>query len=402
MTVAGKTVVLGVCGGIAAYKAAEIVRALVRRDAEVRVVMTRSAAEFIAPLTLQTLSGHPVATDLFDLTQESEIGHIQLADGADVVAVAPATANVLAKAALGLADDLLSTLLLATRAPLVFAPAMNVHMYENAAVQNNLKILAKRGAFVVDPAVGALACGYEGAGRLPDPEVVVAEIERAVCGRDLAGQRVVVSAGATREAIDPVRFVSNRSTGRMGYALARAAWRRGAEVVLISGPTPLAEPHGVRTVRVTSAAAMQKAVAKEASRAAVLLMAAAVADYRPAKAAPRKIKKGKGKRILELARTADILAGLPARRGRIVVGFAAETDDVIANAEGKRKAKKLDMIVANDVSRADAGFEVDTNAVTIIDRLGREEVELTSKDAVAERVLDRVVALRAPRRRKKQ
>ena len=401
MALAGKTVVLGVCGGIAAYKAAEIVRLLVKSGAEVSVVMTRNAAEFVTPLTLQTLSGRPVATDLFDLTQESEIGHIQLADAADVLVIAPATANMIAKAAFGLADDLLSTVTLATRAPVVMAPAMNVNMYANAAVKANAKTLRKRGMRLIDPDVGPLACGYEGAGRLPDPEIIVSEIERVLSRQDFSGKKVVVSAGPTREALDPVRFVSNRSTGRMGYSLARAAWRRGADVTLVSGPTSIDEPYGVRTVRVTTAAEMQAAVRKEVGAASVLIMAAAVADYRPATTAAQKMKKGKGKKSIEVERTADILATLPKRRGRLVVGFAAETEDVIANAERKRKAKKLDLIVANDVSRSDAGFEVETNAVTLIDRDGCEEIGVATKDEIADRVLDRVVALRSPQRAKR-
>ncbi len=393
MSLAGKTVVVGVTGGIAAYKAAEIVRLLVQRGAAVRVVMTRSACEFITPLTLQTLSGHPVATSLFDLTQESEIGHIRLADSADVVLVAPATANFIAKLAHGLADDLLSTVLLATRAPLVLAPAMNVHMYESAAVQENLATVARRGARVVEPAVGSLACGYEGSGRLPDPAILVDEVARAASTADLAGRRVLVTAGPNREPLDPVRFISNRSTGRMGYALAAAAWRRGADVTLVSGPTSLPEPHGVRVVRAVTADEMHRAVRAEAKSASIVLMAAAVADYRAKRVATQKIKKGKGGYSLELERTVDILSDLPAARGRIVVGFAAETEQVVENARRKLEAKGLDLIVANDVSRRDAGFEVDTNEVTLIDASGSEELALASKDEIADRILDRVVRL---------
>ncbi len=400
-SIEGKTVVLGVCGGIAAYKSAELVRQLVKAGASVRVVMTRSAQEFITPLTLQTLSGHPVSTSLFDLTQESEIGHIQLADSADVVAIAPATANLVAKLAMGMADDLLTTVLLATRAPVVVAPAMNVHMYENPAVQDNLGRLRGRGIRIVDPAVGSLACGYEGPGRLPETEVLAAEIERAVSANDLEGERVVVTAGPNREHLDPVRFISNRSTGRMGFAVARAAWARGAEVTLIGGPTSLTPPHGARVIRADSAAEMHRAVRAEFKSATVLLMAAAVADYKPKKAADQKLKKGKGGRVLDLVRTVDILGDLPARRGqRIVVGFAAETEDVVANATRKLTSKKLDLMVANDVSRPDAGFEVDTNAVTLIDSEGAESLELAAKDTIADRILDRVVAIRQRRKRR--
>ena len=397
-SISGKTVVLGVSGGIAAYKAAEIVRLLTKMGAGVRVVMTRNATQFVTPLTLQTLSGNPVSTSLFDLTQESEIGHIQLADAADAIVVAPATANIVAKLATGMADDLLSTVLLATRAPIVVAPAMNVHMYENAAVQDNLDTLRRRGVRVIEPAVGALACGYEGPGRLPDPEIVVAEVARALARDDLAGERVVVTAGPNREALDPVRFLSNRSSGRMGYALAAAAWRRGAEVTLVTGPTALPAPHGARTVPVCSAAEMHRAVRVEFKSATILLMAAAVADYRPKSIAAEKLKKGEGGRVVELIRTADILADLPARRGaKLVVGFAAETERVLESATRKLARKNLDLVVANDVSRSDAGFEVETNAVTLIDAEGRRDLGLATKDEIAERVLDRVVELRHER-----
>jgi len=400
-SIEGKSVVLGVCGGIAAYKSAELVRQLVKAGASVRVVMTRSAQEFITPLTLQTVSGHPVSTSLFDLTQESEISHIQLADSADVVVIAPATANLVAKLAMGMADDLLTTVLLATRAPVVVAPAMNVHMYENPAVQDNLNTLRERGIRLVEPAVGSLACGYEGPGRLPETEVLVAEIERAVSANDLEGERVVVTAGPNREHLDPVRFISNRSTGRMGFAVARAAWARGAEVTLIGGPTSLTAPHGARVIRADSAAEMHRAVRAEFKSATVLLMAAAVADYKPKKAADQKLKKGRGGRVLDLVRTVDILGDLPARRGRrIVVGFAAETEDVVANATRKLSSKKLDLMVANDVSRPDAGFEVDTNAVTLIDGDGAEALDLAGKDTIADRILDRVVAIRQRRKRR--
>ncbi len=403
MSLVGKTIVLGVSGGIAAYKAAELVRLLSKAGATVRVVMTRGACEFITPLTLQTLSGNPVSTDLFDLTQESEIGHIELADSADAVVIAPATANLVGKLAHGLADDLLSTVLLATRAPVVLAPAMNVHMYENAAVQDNLKLVAKRGARIVEPAVGSLACGYEGPGRLPEPAVIVEEVARAVGADDLAGASLVVTAGPNREPLDPVRFVSNRSSGRMGYALARAAWRRGADVTLICGPTALEDPHGVRVLRVDTAGEMHKAVRREVKAASVLLMAAAVADYRPKKVAEQKLKKGTGKLSIELERTVDILADLKKVRGRrVVVGFAAETENVERNAARKLAEKGLDLIVANDVSRDDAGFEVDTNEVTLIDGNGSEAVALASKDEIADRVLDRVVEIRARGGRRKR
>lgn len=389
-----KTIVVGLSGGIACYKAAELVRSLRTAGARVRVVMTHHAQEFLTPLTMQTLSGEPVSTELFDLTQESEIGHIRLADGADAIVVAPATANLIGKAAAGIGDDLLTTVLLATRVPVLLAPSMNVHMFENPVVQTNLARLQERGYRVVVPEVGYLACGYEGAGRLADPAVIVAEVERAVAPQDLAGERVLVTAGPTREQIDPVRFVSNRSTGKMGYAVAAAAWRRGADVVLISGPTGLAAPHGVRRISVTTAAEMRQAVLDELDGATMLFMAAAVADYRPVKPAAQKIKKHAGPMNLELERTADVLGEIAARKGnRLVVGFAAETEEIVENARRKLREKRLDMIVANDVAGADTGFEVDTNAVTLLDERGREDVPLGTKEAVADAILDQALTL---------
>ncbi len=392
----GKTVVVGLSGGIACYKAAELVRLLVRAGATVRVMMSEAAQQFITPLTLQTLSGHPVATRTFDLTQESEIGHIRLADCADAVIIAPATANILGKIAAGLADDLVTTVLLATRAPVLLAPSMNVNMYENPMVQVNLNRLRAGGFRIVDPGEGFLACGWEGKGRLAEPEVLLAEVERVVSPHDLRDERVLVTAGPNREPLDPVRFLSNRSTGKMGFALAAAAWRRGADVCLVAGPTTLETPHGVRRRDVTTADEMYQAVAAEFEGATLLFMAAAVADYRPARMAQQKLKKGDGCLVLELERTVDILSELVPRKGtRIVVGFAAETEDVLRNAERKLIEKNLDLIVANDVARDDAGFAADTNAVTLIDRSGhRESVELMSKDAVADRIVDRVVALK--------
>jgi phosphopantothenoylcysteine decarboxylase/phosphopantothenate--cysteine ligase len=394
----GKTVVVGLSGGIACYKAADVVRLLRSGGARVRVVMTRHALEFITPLTMQTLAGEPVSTDLFDLTQESEIGHIRLADTADAVIVAPATANLIGKLAHGLGDDLLTTVLLATRAPVLLAPAMNVHMWENRLVQGNLRTLRELGWRVIEPAVGYLACGYEGAGRLADPAVIAAEALRAMNPGDLRGERVLVTAGPNREPIDPVRFISNRSTGRMGYALAAAAWRRGAEVTLVSGPTALETPHGARLVRATTAAEMREVVLREFEAATLLVMAAAVADYRPRAPATQKLKKQPGPLRLELERTVDILGELNGRAGdRIMIGFAAETENVIGNAERKRRSKGLDLIVANDVARVDAGFEVESNAVVLIDASGRIEVPLASKDDVADRILDRAIALRRAR-----
>ena len=392
----GKAVVVGLSGGIACYKAAELVRLLVRGGASVHVMMTAAAREFLTPLTLQTLSGHPVATHTFDLTQESQIGHIQLADRADAIIVAPATANVIGKIANGIADDLLTTVVLATRAPLLVAPSMNVNMYENPVVQENLERLRARHIRVVEPGEGFLACGWEGKGRLAEPDVLVAEVERALSPQDLRGERVVVTAGPNREPIDPVRFISNRSTGKMGFAVAAAAWRRGADVALIAGPTSLPTPHGVRRRDVTTAEEMRQAVEAEFEACTLLFMAAAVADYRPSQVAPQKLKKKPGPMQLDLTRTVDILGTLAPRKGaRFIVGFAAETDNVLANAERKLAEKHLDLMVANDVAASDTGFAVDTNAVTIIDRNGQHTaVPLMSKDDVADRIIDRVVAVK--------
>jgi phosphopantothenoylcysteine decarboxylase/phosphopantothenate--cysteine ligase len=390
----GKTVVLGLTGGIACYKSAELVRALTRDGANVRVMMSANAQQFITPLTLQALSGHPVATNTFDLTRESEIGHIRLADCADVLVVAPATANIIGKLAAGIADDLISTVVLATRAPIVLAPAMNVHMYENPIVQANLVRLRSYGFRIIEPSEGSLACGYEGKGRLPDTEVLQAEIERALSPQDLQGERILVTAGPNREPLDPVRFISNRSTGKMGFALATAAWQRGAQVSLIAGPCALPTPHGVQRRDVETAEEMHRAVGAAYESATIILMAAAVADYRPARVAREKLKKDSAPMVLDLERTTDILAYLAPRKGsRIVVGFAAETEQLIVNAERKLAEKDLDLIVANDVAGAETGFAVDTNAVTIIDRSGqRETVPLMSKGAVAHHILDRVLS----------
>lgn len=397
-----KTIVLGVSGGIAAYKSAELVRALVQHGAIVRVMMTRNAREFITPLTLQTLSQNPVATDTFSLTEESEIGHIRLADSADAVAIAPATANVIAKAAVGIADDLVTTVLLATRAPVAFAPAMNVHMYEHPTVAENLGKLRSRGAVIIEPGEGALACGYEGKGRLADTADIVAEIERMVLVRDLTGERILVTAGPTQEPIDPVRFVSNRSSGKMGFAIARAAWRRGAEVKLVAGASALATPHGVERIDAASAAELLAVTSRTFGWCSALVMAAAVADFRPARPAPGKVKKNAKGIDLKMEAIPDELPRLAAKKGsRLIIGFAAETDEVEANALDKLKRKRLDLIVANDVTQEGAGFGVDTNIVTLYgaDRSVARHPKLT-KDEVADVILDRLAQMRAgsPRR----
>jgi phosphopantothenoylcysteine decarboxylase/phosphopantothenate--cysteine ligase len=399
MSVRGKTIVVGVSGGIAAYKACEAVRLLVQAGATVQVVLTRAAEEFVTALTLQTLSGRPVARHTFDLTEESEIGHIRIADAADALLIAPATANVVAKLAAGIADDLLTTVVLATRAPVLVAPAMNVHMWENATVQANVARLRDAGHVVIEPATGALACGYEGAGRLPEPEVLVEEVAVAVSEKTFAGRRVLVTAGPTWEALDPVRHLANRSSGKMGFAVARAARRRGARVTLITGPTALPDLRGVDSVHVTSAREMEKAALQHAAVADCVVMAAAVGDYRPVEAARHKIKRGRGEVELRLTPNPDILAKIGALPGqRILVGFAAETRDLVANARRKLQAKGVHLMVANDVTAPDAGFDVDTNIVTLIDRSGRvERLEKMSKDEVAAAILDRVRDLRAPR-----
>jgi phosphopantothenoylcysteine decarboxylase/phosphopantothenate--cysteine ligase len=396
MSLEGRRILVGLSGGIACYKACDLVRLLVRDGARVRVVMTASAREFVAPLTLQALSGQPVATDTFSLTQESEIGHIRLADEAEVVVIAPATANVIAKLAHGLADDLLCTVLLATRAPLLLAPAMNVHMWEHAATQANLRTLVERGAEVVGPGSGSLACGYEGAGRLAEPAEIVEAVAGILSPKDLRGERVLVSAGPTREAIDPVRYLSNHSSGKMGDAIARVARRRGAEVVLVTGPTSLPPPPGVRTVAVASAEEMQRALDAEFRAASVLVMAAAVADHRVRSPAARKLKKGPRPFVLELERTPDILAGLAAKKGRrLVIGFAAETHTVTEEATRKLREKHLDLVVANDVTAPGAGFGSDTNIVQLLDAEGLSEaLPVLPKEEVAGRILDWVVRRR--------
>jgi len=393
----GKTILLGVTGGIAAYKAVELLRLYVKAGASVHVIMTKSACEFVAPLTFQTLSGHPVHTELFDLLQEMEIGHIALADRADLVVVAPATANIIGKVAAGLADDLLTTTLMATKSPVLFVPAMNVNMYENPLYRQNEARLKAAGYHLLEPASGFLACGWEGKGKLPEPSVIFEETLRLLAPQDLAGETLLVTAGPTREEVDPVRFISNHSSGKMGYAVARAARQRGARVILVSGPVALTSPPGVELVPVESARQMREAVLARLPEATVVIKAAAVADYRPATPAEAKLKKDKLERLnLELEKNPDILREVGACKGtRLLVGFAAETDDLLANAERKLKEKNLDLIVANDVTEEGAGFNVDTNIVRFLYRDGTvEELPRLSKHEVAHRLLDRVVALR--------
>jgi len=392
----GRTVIVGVCGGIAAYKAAELVRLFRRAAAEVHVIMTASATEFIAPLTFQTLTGNPVHVELFNLIQEREIGHISLADRADLFVVAPATANLVGKVANGIADDLLTTTIMATRAPVLLAPAMNVNMYENPIYRSNQQCLLDHGYQVMEPVVGELACGWEGAGKLPDPADIFDEAVRLLAPKDMRGLRVLVTAGPTREEIDPVRYISNHSSGKMGYAIARAAAWRGADVTLVSGPTCLPAPRGVRRIDVVSAEQMHREVLALADRADLVFKAAAVADYRPVSRAQAKLKKGRDclERI-DLEANPDILADLGKNKGRMVlVGFAAETDDLEKNAAAKLAAKGADLIVANDVSRGDIGFDADQNEVRLFFADGRNEcLEKMDKAELADRLLDCAVDL---------
>ena len=395
-------IALGVSGGVAAYKAAEIVRLLQDRGIRVQVVMTHAAQEFIRPLTFAALSGEKVITDMFGSDSgtgpanvESAIEHIAVAQSIDALVVVPATADVLARFAQGIANDFLSTLYLATTAPVVVAPAMNVNMWNHEATQANLDILRKRGVRIVEPGEGYLACGMTGSGRLAENETIVAAVMEALgASQDLAGETVLVTAGPTREKIDPVRYLTNRSSGRMGYAIAEAALRRGARVLLVSGPTAIDAPGAAELTQVETAEEMLAAVLKLLPESTVVIKTAAVADFRPKAAAGQKIKR-KGEMKLELEPTADILAEVARRKtSQVVVGFAAETENVLENARKKLAAKSLDAIVVNDVSREGIGFDSDRNAVTIISQNEVVEVSETSKWEVAHRVLDQVVKLR--------
>ena len=398
-------VVLGVSGCIAAYKAAELVRQLQQEGITVQVVMTRHAQEFIRPLTFAALTGQKVITDMFaagdqPANVESAIEHIAVADGADLFLVAPATANVIGKFANGVADDFLTTTYLATKAPVVIAPAMNVNMWEHATVQENAARLRARGVHIIEPDEGYLACGWTGPGRLAKTETIVAKV-REVLGlkRDLENETVLVTAGPTCEDIDPVRYLTNRSSGRMGYAVAEAARRRGARVILVSGPTQVAPPPVDVFERVRTTEEMRQAVQRHVEASSIIIKTAAVVDFRPAKTEGKKIKRAGGKRSLELEPTADVLGEIVASNGhRFVVGFAAETDNVLENARAKLRSKKLDIVVANDVTADGAGFDADTNIVTFLTRDGREiPLEKMSKLDVAQRLLDEVVRLKTAR-----
>ena len=399
MDLTGREIVLGVTGGIAAYKSAEIVSRLRHLGANVHVIMTRNATEFITPLTFQTLSANQTVTDTFSAPEYWNVEHVALAKRAEIFVIAPATANILAKMAAGIADDMLSTTVLATKAPILVAPAMNTGMWTAEATRRNLKTLKERGVRTIGPESGRLACGDEGAGRMSEPEAIVEEIYRILTKkRDYAGTKVLITAGATRERLDPVRFITNDSSGKMGFAIAEAARDRGAEVTVIHGSVSAEIPAGVRTVRIETARDLYDAMMAEAGKQAVIIQAAAVCDYRPAEQKDRKIKKEKGKNlILELTENPDIAraVGEQKRAGQTLVGFAAETDHVQQNAQKKLAAKNLDMIVANDVTKPGAGFNTDTNiaALITVDRIIKEPLQ--TKRQLAEKILDRVLEIRA-------
>ena len=398
----GRTIVLGVGGGIAAYKACELARLFVKGGAQVRVMMTRSATRFVGPLTFQALTGAPVLLDLFDPEQERTYGHLLLARTASLLVIAPATAGLIARLRAGMADDAVTTTALACECPILLAPAMNVRMWQNQAVQENVRELVRRGWQTVGPAAGELADGETGEGRLAEPEDIAAAAVRALGPRDLVGRRVVVTAGPTREPIDPVRFVSNPSTGKMGFALARAAARRGAEVVLVSGPVALPDPAGVRTVRITTAEEMARAVDAAADDLDLFIAAAAVSDFRPKTPSSSKKKKTDEDEELVLTRTPDILAALGkrfagTRRGPVLVGFAAETEALVQNARKKLAAKRCDLVVANKVGKPGAGFGGDLNRVTLVGPGECAKIEGT-KDEVADAIVDWVAPVMEERR----
>lgn len=387
----GKCVVLGVTGSIAAYKIAGLASALKKLHADVEVIMTQNATQFINPITFETLTGNKCLVDTFDRDFSFSVEHIAIAKKADVFLVAPASANVIAKMAHGIADDMLTTTILACKCPKIISPAMNTGMFENEIVQDNLKILKKYGMQVVEPATGYLACGDTGAGKMPEPEVLLQYILREIAyEKDLVGKRVLVTAGPTREAIDPVRFITNHSTGRMGYAIAKMAMLRGAAVTLVSGPVAIEPPMFVDTIAVESAQQMYEAVMTHAKEADIIIKSAAVADYAPAQVSPEKIKKSEGDASIPLTRTKDILAALgeKKREDQFVCGFAMETEHLLENATAKREKKNVDMIVANSIRQEGAGFGVDTNVATFITKEGLRSLPLMSKEALAMEILD--------------
>jgi phosphopantothenoylcysteine decarboxylase/phosphopantothenate--cysteine ligase len=397
----GKKILLAVTGGIAAYKSAELIRLFIKNDAQVKVLMTKNAQEFITPLTLQTLSSHPVYRGTFSLIKDFDIAHIALAQEADILVIAPATANIIGKIAAGLADDLLTTVVMATKAPVLICPSMNTNMYENVIVRENIQKLTSRGYHMMEADSGELACKSEGVGRLPELSDIVEEVKSILTEKDLVGETVLVTAGPTREPLDPVRFITNYSSGKMGYALASRARRRGASVILISGPTVLSVPRGVTYVPVSTAVEMRHAVMKNLKQSTIIIKSAAVADYRPSVCADAKIKKKDGPWTLYLERNPDIIAEIgKKKKERILIGFAMESEDLIKNAKAKMLAKNMDLIVANDVKQKDAGFQSDTNIVKILDRDGGiEELPVMDKMDVADRILDRAKMIITRRRK---
>lgn len=391
--VAGKHIVLGVTGSIAAYKIASLASMLVKQKADVTVIMTPNATNFINPITFESLTGHKCLVDTFDRNFEFQVEHVSLAKQTDVFLVAPASANVIAKAAHGIADDMLTTTLLACTCPKLFAPAMNTRMYLNPVVQDNMKTLSRYGMEVITPARGYLACGDTGEGKMPEPEVLFESIVKALTPKDLTGKKVLVTAGPTQEKIDPVRYISNHSTGKMGYAIARQAMMRGAEVTLVSGKVNLQPPMGVRMVPVVSAADMAQAVKEAAPEQDIIIKAAAVADYRPCVIADEKLKKKDEEMSIELERTEDILAYLGAHRreGQFLCGFSMETENMVENSRAKLEKKKIDMIVANNLKQEGAGFGTDTNVVTFLTKEESVELPMMSKEEVADRLLDHIL-----------
>ena len=401
----GKEIVLGVTGGIAAYKAAELVRLLVKEEANVYVVMTRNAQEFMTPLTFQTLSGNPVITDLFTLVEEQKIGHIALADLAELIIILPATANIIGKIANGIADDFLSTMVMASKAPVLFAPSMNVNMWENKALQKNIQTLVERGYHFIEPGEGELACRWYGKGRLAELNEVMERIEDLLSQKDLKGEKILITGGPTQEPIDPVRFLTNRSSGKMGYALAKVARRRGAEVILVTGPTSLPLPRrDIEIVPVQTAEEMRRAVFAHVQGCSAVIKAAAVSDFRPKAMSLQKLKKASASPYLELEKTEDILGEIGKKKGdRILVGFAAETEDLVTNARKKLMEKNLDLIVVNDVTKPGVGFGLDTNQVKILYPSGEvKDLPLMSKEEVSQSILDDVVKLLRQRRSSKK
>lgn len=392
----GKTIVLGVSGGIAAYKAAQLASDLGKTGADVHVIMTRNTTEFVSPMTFETLVNNRVAVDTFDRGFEYNVEHVALAKKADVFLIAPATANVIAKMAAGIADDMLTTTVLAARCPKIVAPAMNTGMYDNPVTQRNLQTLRAFGVAVVEPESGYLACGDTGRGRLAEEGALLEAVRDALTPKDLAGLSVLVTAGPTREAIDPVRYITNHSTGKMGYEAAAAAKRRGASVTLVSGPTSLKPPYGVTFVPVHTAQEMFDEVTSRASAQQMVVKCAAVADYRPATTAEDKIKKQDGEMQIALTRTRDILGWLGEHRvpGQVLCGFSMETRDMVENSAAKLEKKRVDMIVANNLKEAGAGFGTETNIVTILTKAGAEPLPIMGKDQVADEVLTRLLALR--------